>query len=1023
MMTFFSNTDKSQLSVCNYADFNKIFEVLNNFDVSKSEDYDSILNMIKNFLINSNQSKDCFNYICFALLMFHGHIATMISQSETFTYSSFLDIIKENIKESNCEKGIREEIIKRYSNYYDSNCLQSKNKCQDSQLDIDDYGFNDIEIVGENAFGESDDMFGFNTPKNEFISFKKEEKPINKNTITNSQQFEVKEEENESLFESGDEEIDTTIPKKDLFDVKKEKEEPKDKIECSDKNQTEKKSSLYDSVQFHAYPIRTFIIENPEKERCNNVFSSTKELEHSKQNFSIISDNESNKSNSLTIANKVETTPKGSVLITTANLKTSTGEGKIKSIDDLINKVNEYKTICDFIIASKKGNILPLHILFYGVQLKEINEDIENKAFTILAYIFPFLTEKQKQTDLHKIQEAIKGYPIISFLTNVFYINNETDRSKNYIVDLLDKTIQCNSFDVQSINEIIYKLKTFNDIKDLYILLMLYKGLHLERYQQNENNVELAFNNISFILIYIASQGSVEPEEKFINCFYDLYIIKVFLSNYQSTFKDTISLRENFFYFGNKRILKKEEIEINNYLQLLFDDSEINQSALTKKRIEYFYSFENIFKFQEINSNNISFMLRNNELEYFKNTVLFNMNNHTGASFKQNLIELEDELFNNARSKLGYASSDILDNFEIPSNIRDKFNQLDEELHSRFRDYYFNLYPFGSITQFLNVDNSDLDIYLEVDCDNARRIKFINSLAFYIKDNIDENYQNVNSNRICLLSFSYQGLKVDLSCIGLCPYLHSNILRTYAQMDARFSILAINIKLLIRKLELVNTEGNKVYLNSFCWMMLLITFLQDIISPPILPKLLVNANKTSIDIELGGKKRIDVGNNYYLKKKTIRMVLESTGVETMEISEDNFDNAPDIYVTTIEKENPMSLSELFIKFLEFVIFYFKQDSLFVSFSYNYEGILNRSQIKNLLSDSRFRDYYYNRFIINPKGDILFREPYDYNYNPGQTLTETKAFIDKLKQAYFCLLKYGSLSLIGNNYEEFEGDFC
>ena len=111
MMTFFSNTDKSQLSVCNYADFNKIFEVLNNFDVSKSEDYDSILNMIKNFLINSNQSKDCFNYICFALLMFHGHIATMISQSETFTYSSFLDIIKENIKESNCEKGDRKSNV------------------------------------------------------------------------------------------------------------------------------------------------------------------------------------------------------------------------------------------------------------------------------------------------------------------------------------------------------------------------------------------------------------------------------------------------------------------------------------------------------------------------------------------------------------------------------------------------------------------------------------------------------------------------------------------------------------------------------------------------------------------------------------------------------------------------------------------------------------------------------------------------------------------------------------------------
>ena len=1023
MMTFFSDTDKPQPCVCNYADFNRIFEVLNNFDGYKTEDYDSILNMIKYFLINSKQSKDCFNYICFALLMFHGHIATMISSSETFTYSSFLDIIKENIKESNCEKGIREEIIKRYSNYYDSNCLQSKNKGQDSQLDIDDYGFNEIEIVGENAFGENDDMFDLNTPKNELLSFKKEEKPINKNTISKPSQFEVKEEENDSLFESGDEEIDTTFPKKDLFDVKKEKEEPKDKIECSDKIQTEKKSAysyLYDSVQYISHPIRNFMIENPEKERCDIVFILPEESEHSKENDSIVSDNESIKSNSL-ISNKAETTPKGNV--TTTNLKTSTGEGKIKNIDNLINKVNEYNTICDFIIASKKGKLLPLHILFYGVQLKEINEDIENKAFTILAYIFPFLTEKQKQTDIHKIQESIKGYPLISFLSNVFYINNETDRSKNYIVDLLDKTIQCNSFDVQSINEIIYKVKSFNDVKDLYILLMLYKGLQLERYQQNENNVELAFNNISFILIYIVSQGSTEPEEKYTNCFYDLYIIKVFLSNYQSTFKDTISLKEDSFYFGNKRILKKEEIETKDYIKLLFDDSEINQSDLTKKRIQYFYSFDNAFKFQEINSNNISFMLRNNELEYFKNTILFNMNNHTGSSFKQNLIELEDELFNNARPKLGCASSDILDSFEIPSNIRDKFNQLEQELHSRFRDYYFNLYPFGSITQFLNVDNSDLDIYLEVDCDNARRIKFINSLAFYIKDNIDENYQNVNSNRICLLSFNYQGLKVDLSCIGLCPYLHSNILRTYAQMDARFPILAINIKLLIRKLELVNTEGNKVYLNSFCWMMLLITFLQDIISPPILPKLLVNANKTSIDIELGGKKRIDTSSNYYLKKKTIRMVLESTGIETMEISEDNFDNAPDIYVSTIEKENPMSLSELFIKFLEFVIFYFKQDSLFVNFSYNYEGISSRSQIKNLLGDSRFRDYYYNRFMINPKGDILFREPYDYNYNPGQTLTETKAFIDKLKQAYFCLLKYGSLSLIGNNYEEFEGDFC
>ena len=59
----------------------------------------------------------------------------------------------------------------------------------------------------------------------------------------------------------------------------------------------------------------------------------------------------------------------------------------------------------------------------------------------------------------------------------------------------------------------------------------------------------------------------------------------------------------------------------------------------------------------------------------------------------------------------------------------------------------------------------------------------------------------------------------------------------------RSPILVICVKHIIKKLNIKNEGYNKFYLNSFCWVMLLITFLQDLIKPAVLPKILENSKQ------------------------------------------------------------------------------------------------------------------------------------------------------------------------------------
>ena len=252
--------------------------------------------------------------------------------------------------------------------------------------------------------------------------------------------------------------------------------------------------------------------------------------------------------------------------------------------------------------------------------------------------------------------------------------------------------------------------------------------------------------------------------------------------------------------------------------------------------------------------------------------------------------------------------------------------------------------------------------------------------------------------------------------MGFCPYIHSLLLRTYSLMDPRFSLLGISLKNFIKLLEIKNCENKMDFLNSFSWMILLITFLQDIIKPPILPKLLSNNNNPikSYKMEYGQ-------NNPRFYNKNFSAFLSNIKTENTFLRDSLFDKKSLIqaYKEQIgnNEKNNLSCAEIFLYFLEFIIYYFKSDSIYINCSIENEGyesiyyILNNN---NECCDDRFQEYFKKKYYKKTRdGVILIRDPLDPHYNPAQTLKggNYDKFIDSLKMGYLNLLKKGDLNKV------------
>jgi len=550
---------------------------------------------------------------------------------------------------------------------------------------------------------------------------------------------------------------------------------------------------------------------------------------------------------------------------------------------------------------------------------------------------------------------------------------------------------------------------------------------------------------IQFILKHQEYYSAISKD--FIEVYHGLHFINIFYSeifNHNNP-NNRIFRDDNIgkYKFGKDDFILSLDTNINFDINILFSekDNKIYQEVFIK--IGHFYSIDK-FNSNDINdliyysTNKIGNTVSNfilNIVEHICQKMDFINNNY--SKYIQNLKKIEKIIFNLGKDALNINKNNIIDKYNIDFEKKSVYTSLLNQIYSKIGIKYkgkfdFHLYPYGSVTQFLGGKNSDIDIYLDIrKLNNDNKISFLYNLKKVIQGIINKNVEVVISSRLYLLKFKYlykeKETDFDVSLMGFCPYLHSFILRTYSLMDPRFPLLAITLKKFIELLKIKNQDNKPDYLNSFSWMILLITFLQDIIYPKILPKILSYKNNYSKNF------KITYGPNSRLIFKCLELFIENIKEEDTLLPDSLFNKQKliQIYQEQISKneKNNLSCAELFLNFLEFIIFYFKSDSVYVNCSIENEAyesmyyILNNNNVENNKRDERFAEYFkykYNKFINyndNKKtkakdGLILIRDPLDPHYNPAQTLKSSgyNTFMDNLKKGYLELLMNGNLMI-------------
>ena len=380
-------------------------------------------------------------------------------------------------------------------------------------------------------------------------------------------------------------------------------------------------------------------------------------------------------------------------------------------------------------------------------------------------------------------------------------------------------------------------------------------------------------------------------------------------------------------------------------------------------------------------------------------------------TIKDNLIKLEKELISrfkkdkkdNTDSIFKKCNNKIYKEYHI--NLKEQINkEIKKEISGEvsLKNIKYYLIPFGSIVQFLGKIDSDLDLCLIIESDQLSLIKkFWTKVDNIIFHKFDKNKEIIISQRLFTIKFEYKKMKVDLNYFGLCGMMNSTLIRYYSIIDTRFSILAYNIKNLVKELEIANNENSKEYLNSYSWMLLLITFLQDYNHIPVLPKLMGNQfNKVNIKIFNFENKNKKQNNIKQFEKILDNNLLRDEEYELYEFPiefENHYKNFKEIH------NNKQTVAELFVKFIEFVAYIFKYDSLYINSKKQCIEEKNMIVHKNLLKEENNRQ----------KNFIFISDPFDHTYNPAKDLRNKNSgnkFFDTLRKLLKNMLENGSLSL-------------
>ena len=674
---------------------------------------------------------------------------------------------------------------------------------------------------------------------------------------------------------------------------------------------------------------------------------------------------------------------------------------------------------------------------FDSDKLNELNNNSKEKLLTMLCLFYPFLTKEQKnQIDNNFVLNVFKGSNNFNKLYSSILINNKTNIIPSILSSLIKEIIS--EKDIMSLQqEIESDIIDFNlENQELighqiyiknYQFYIIYENLKKDSYKKIDAFSNKIIFKLQLILYSIYLQTNLYPYNLIHDCILNRKFFKKILN--QKKFDNLIKIENNYDGDGNDNYTWENFSLINSSLSKrktmrtkdLFSERQVKNYNYCFYQLKHFYSIDNKDIISCRNGgNNFNFLLKFYEGINYINNYKYKI---PLDKYKKILSNLEKEIYelvkNNYYSKTN--NKNEFSSIKTHQKFKETYNKLNKILHDKFKEREFSLYPYGSIAKLNCSSSSDLDCFLKIESDDKDIIiSFVEELVNFIKEEIDNTLEEPTiSARLCVINFKFDDILIDLNIVGYTPYLHSSLFRIYNLLDARYSMLVLCVKYIIKEMSLKTITAETSFLNSFSWEMLIKAFLQDVIKPPILPKLIENAEQSQINVKFG-KLFFNVEGGKNLKNFINDMYIEKISVPDL-----NLQKASDIYNETIKIKNDISCSELLLKFLYFVIFIFKGDSIYVNNTKEKEGFENIIGIfkPKTLQDKKFRYYFrtkYKRFDakkrIKKEGIFVLRDPYDAHYNPGQSLKESheNIFYQKLKKVYYKLMETGSLKDINQS---------
>lgn len=605
----------------------------------------------------------------------------------------------------------------------------------------------------------------------------------------------------------------------------------------------------------------------------------------------------------------------------------------IKDVNKLKNIKNYFRILVydDMLLFLKQEVKLKIKFFLY-ILFQNLEKIYSNQSFLDSLFIFKYFFSNEDAETFNPDAPSNKN---ISNLSNG--VGNSNNNNNNH---RLENLIYCiNNFQYQA-----------TGIKEIDANL---KNLFKKKFFKIENILTL--NEIYFDNIFINAE------------------LNDFFSKEEIDFFEKAILRIGFFY--KKKFTKKQE----------------RLSLISPGIRDFTFQFIELLNFKSLNKFNMKVVYMQLEKEI--------QQSYEKSGFMNALFNEGKFLTNFLYKKHQYV-------YKTLSDVLESFLKGKNSLTAC-------LFPFGSITQFLGSKDTDLDLYLDIQSSEPEdKEHFIIDFFFYLKKNAGiDPIKCIISKRLLTFTFEHKAnekgdkIKVDINFSSFFGVLNSSLLRFYTQLDQRFAILAVYVKKKLQELKLKNENNNKI--NNFSWTLILLTFLQDVVHPPVLPKVLSyvkDANKVIRIYErickTISKKTWQNTRNNYIDKETVKQFFHNTQQTEHEIPDfldflQDEKKVQEIFQQNKAPLNTMSLSELYIAFLEFVIFYYKFDSnfLYCSGLEKAEGFYGKSRLKYDFEDIN------DNFKLNT---LLIRDPIDKKYNPTEMVGD-----DAIKEIKSVLKKHYS----------------